>query len=179
MDDRIASVLEDTFPDREATDLLPIGPSWNEKNRTVGIEFADGTRIYLKVATDGDGSRIARERAVLAYAAANTDVPVPEVVASDPEWSIPHLVTVPVAGPNLIELWAEADTSEQRDSLIRSAVPSRAFTPAASSATVGSSVAARRASNSIPAPGRPSSRVRSPKPEPLLPPIVSRSTSNG
>ena len=113
MDDRIASVLEDAFPGREVTDLLPTGPSWNQKNRTVDIEFADGERIYLKVATDRDSSRIARERAVLAYMGANTDVPVPDVVASDPEWSIPYLVTAPVAGPNLIELWADASTSER------------------------------------------------------------------
>ena len=114
MDDRIASVLEDAFPDREVTDLLSTGPSWNQKNRTVDIEFADGERIYLKVATDRDSSRIARERAVLAYMGANTDVPVPDVVASGPEWSIPYLVTALVAGPNLIELWTDASSRSVR-----------------------------------------------------------------
>jgi aminoglycoside phosphotransferase (APT) family kinase protein len=113
MDDRAASVLEDGFPNRAVADLYSTGPSWNEQNRTIEVEFTDGERVYLKIATDGDGSRIARERAVLAYVEANADVPVPRVLASDPEKGSPYLATAPVSGPNLIDRWADAGASER------------------------------------------------------------------
>ena len=118
MDDRIAAALDAAFPDREVDDLGATGPSWNENNETVRVAFADGERVYLKVATDGDGTRIARERAVVAYVGANCAVPVPTVVASDPEASVPYLVTAPVDGPNLLGLWDEADV-EGRAALAR------------------------------------------------------------
>ncbi len=113
MDDRVASVLGETFPDREVEDLLPTGPSWNEANRTVGVEFVDGERSYLKLATDGDGSRVARERAVIDYASANADVPVPTVLASDAGGRVPYLATAPVPGRNLLGLWSDADEAER------------------------------------------------------------------
>ena len=42
MDGRIESVLEDAFPDRDVDGLRSTGPPWNEQNRTVRVEFADG-----------------------------------------------------------------------------------------------------------------------------------------
>jgi len=81
MDDRIRSVLDAAFPDREVERVETAEPSWNDKNETVSVEFAgdggtggdrtggDGTpggdRIYLKIATDGDASRVAREEALM------------------------------------------------------------------------------------------------------------------
>ncbi|ELZ91183.1 phosphotransferase, partial [Haloferax mucosum ATCC BAA-1512] len=86
---------------------------WNEKNSTVRVEFADGGETYLKVASDGDGSRIARERAVIPYVAAHTDVPVPALAASATGGAVPYLATAPVDGPNLIEVWADAPDSRR------------------------------------------------------------------
>ncbi|PSP54463.1 aminoglycoside phosphotransferase [Halobacteriales archaeon QS_1_67_19] len=103
MDEHIATALEAAFPDREAVDVSGTGPSWNPKNRSVEVAFADGGTVYLKIAVDGDGSRIARERAVIEHVGARTAVPVPTVVASEVEHSVPHLATAPVDGPTLIE----------------------------------------------------------------------------
>jgi aminoglycoside phosphotransferase (APT) family kinase protein len=118
MDSRVASALEAAFPGRGVADVRATGPSWNDANRTVGVEFADGGTVYLKVAADGDGSRVARERAVVAYAAANCGVSVPEVVASDPDAEVPYLATAPLPGRPLIAEWADADEAE-REALAR------------------------------------------------------------
>lgn len=118
MDSRIASALEAAFPDREVATVQSTGPSWNDGNRTVGVEFADERTVYLKIATDGDGSRIARERAVVDYVAANSGVPVPTVLASDAERRIPYLATAPVPGRSFLEVWAESDV-DRRAALAR------------------------------------------------------------
>lgn len=109
MDERVATALEVAFPDREVVDVGATGPSWNENNETVRVAFADGEAAYLKVATDGDGPRVARERAVVTYVAANCSVPVPRVLACDPDAAVPYLATAPVDGPNLLDLWDDAD----------------------------------------------------------------------
>ena len=113
MDDDVASALADAFPDREVADVTSSGPSWNEKNHTVGVDFEDGETVYLKMATDGDGTRITRERAAIAYVSANCDVAVPTVAASDPDGAVPYLVTEAVAGRNLVEMWGEANPAER------------------------------------------------------------------
>ncbi len=113
MDERVESALDDAFPDRSVDATASTGPSWNEANRTVEVEFADGTTAYLKVAVDDDGTRIARERAVMAFVGANTDVRVPEVLASDPDAATPYLATAPLAGRNLAYAWADADTEDR------------------------------------------------------------------
>lgn len=115
MDSRVASALDDAFPDRAVEDMGSTGPSWNDLNRTVRVEFADGETVYLKVAADRDGSRIARERAVLAYADANLAVPVPTVVASETEGPVPHLATAPLPGQPLIAEWSDADEAEREE----------------------------------------------------------------
>ena len=113
MDSRIASALEDAFPGRGVRELESTGPSWNDSNRTVGVNFADGERIYLKIATDGDGSRIARERAVIDYVAGNCEVPVPTVLASAAEGRVPYLATAPVSGRSFLRSWSESDADER------------------------------------------------------------------
>jgi aminoglycoside phosphotransferase (APT) family kinase protein len=113
MNDQIASVLENTFPGRQVDDVKSAGISWNDKNRTVRVDFVDGQTIYLKVAIDGDGSRIACERAVIAYVDGNCEVPVPTIVTSDTSGEVPHLATTPVSGRNLIDLWSGASVSER------------------------------------------------------------------
>lgn len=108
MDDALRSALGAAFPDRDVDDVRGTGPSWNDANRTVAVAFADGGRAYLKVAADGDGTRVARERAVLAYAGATCGVAVPRVLASDPDADVPYLATAPLAGRSLLEPWAAA-----------------------------------------------------------------------
>jgi aminoglycoside phosphotransferase (APT) family kinase protein len=118
MDEQVAAALDAGFPDRDVGQVVEAGPSWNEANLTVGVEFADGGRIYLKTASDADGSRIARERAVVDYVAAHTSVPVPAVVAADADAPVPYLATAPVDGTDLLTLWSDADQSG-REALAR------------------------------------------------------------
>ncbi|MFC4552501.1 MULTISPECIES: phosphotransferase family protein [Halorussus] len=121
MDERLAAALDAAFTDREVTELGSTGPSWNDHNRTVRVEFADGRAAYLKYATDGDGSRVARERAVLEYVGANSEVPVPTVLASDADGTplergdgaVPYLSTAPVRGANLLDRWSGASPDER------------------------------------------------------------------
>ncbi|EMA55561.1 phosphotransferase family protein [Halococcus salifodinae] len=118
MDDQVAAVLDDRFPGREVDEVRPPGPSWNGKNHTVRVDFDDGTTIYLKVAVDGDATRVARERAAIAYVGANSSIPVPRVVASATDDPGPYLATAPIDGQDFLELWSDAETAE-RASLAR------------------------------------------------------------
>jgi aminoglycoside phosphotransferase (APT) family kinase protein len=113
MNDQIALVLENAFPDRDVDSVGSTGPSWNEKNRTVRIDFVGGQTIYLKIAIDGDGTRIARERSVIAYVNANCEVPVPTVLTSDIERDIPYIATAPVSGQSLMDLWSDGNTEDR------------------------------------------------------------------
>ncbi|WP_235920691.1 hypothetical protein [Natronorubrum halalkaliphilum] len=62
--DDVTSALKDAFPERGVDDIRPAGPSWNDRNQTVGVSFSDDQSAFLKVAVDGDASRITRECAV-------------------------------------------------------------------------------------------------------------------
>lgn len=114
-DDRIATALADGFPGREVQDLSETGPSWNEQNRTVGAEFTDGERVFLKIATDGDGSRIARECAAIDYVDATRELRVPTIVASDSEGDVPYLATESVSGDTLLHHWRESSEAERAE----------------------------------------------------------------
>ena len=118
MDPSLETALADAFPDRPVEGLVDVGPSWNGGNETVGVDFADGGRAYLKVALDADGSRIARERAVLEYVAARRPVPVPAIVAADPDAEPPHLATAPAPGRDLHAVLEGAD-DDRREALLR------------------------------------------------------------
>lgn len=113
MDDRVAAVLNDAFPGQGVAAVRPPGPSWNEKNHTVRVDFEDGASIYLKLAVDGDATRVACERAVAAYVGANTAIPVPTVVASAIDDPIPYLATAPVDGQTFLKRWSDAETAER------------------------------------------------------------------
>ncbi|WP_254536675.1 phosphotransferase family protein [Halomarina litorea] len=112
MDDVVAAALDGAFPGRAVETVEETGPSWNEENRTVRVEFVDGEAVYLKTTT-GNGTRFARERAVVAYVAATTEVPVPTVPACDPDGSVPYLVTAPVEGESLLGPWYDRDVAER------------------------------------------------------------------
>ncbi|PSQ25736.1 aminoglycoside phosphotransferase [Halobacteriales archaeon QS_9_68_17] len=113
MDDRIAAALAAAFPDREAAETTPAGPSWNPTNRTVRVDFTDGGAAYLKIAVDGDGTRIARERTVTDYVSANRDVPAPTVLSSDAGGDVPYLATAPLPGESVAERWSEWSVEER------------------------------------------------------------------
>lgn len=114
----VETALAAAFPNREVASITDPGPSWNEANETVRVAFADGDTAYLKVAADGDGTRIARERAVCAYLSSRGDVAVPRIVAADPTASVPYLATEPMAGEALLSRWDEADATG-RETLVR------------------------------------------------------------
>jgi len=118
MNDRVTTALADAFPNRSVDRLVDTGPSWNGANETLGVVFADGSRAFCKVATDGDRRRIARERAVLRYVADERPVRVPEVLAADPDAAVPYLVTGPAPGRGLLGAWDRA-TDVDRQALLR------------------------------------------------------------
>lgn len=113
MDEQVASVLRRAFLDREVEAVGDTGPSWNDQNRTVRVEFADGEPTYLKLVVDGNGTRIARESAVIDYVRANCEVPTPTVLASDADAEVPYLATAPMEGQNLLAAWQDADADER------------------------------------------------------------------
>ncbi|MFD1568998.1 phosphotransferase family protein [Halorubrum laminariae] len=114
----VSSVIRDAFPDRPVAELCEVGTSWNGANETLGVQFADGDRAFCKVAVDGDGTRIARERAVLRYVAAERSIPVPSVLAADRNGTPPYLVTAPVSGRELTVAWNDADENSAREALL-------------------------------------------------------------
>lgn len=118
MDDALQSALDAAAPGREVRNVTTTGPSWNDANETVRVTFADGddpSAVFCKVALDGDGSRIARERTALAAVGAADRVPVPRVVAVDSDASVPYLLTMPVDGETLLDRGADADAASRRD----------------------------------------------------------------
>ncbi|WP_050033207.1 phosphotransferase family protein [Halorubrum halophilum] len=118
MDRRVATALDEAFPDRHVDRTFGVGPSWNGANETVGIAFGDGSRAFCKVAVDDDGTRIARELAVLRYLGAERSVSGPEVLAADPNASVPYLVTAPAPGRELFDVWEDSDET-RREMLLR------------------------------------------------------------
>lgn len=114
MDGRIETALAVGFPDRDVASLHEAGISWNDLNETVRVEFTDGESVFLKVATDGDPTRAARERSVVEYVRATCDVPVPAVVASDTDSEVPFVATEPVAGEGFLSLWRDGDATRRR-----------------------------------------------------------------
>ncbi|MFC7188221.1 phosphotransferase family protein [Halorubrum yunnanense] len=125
MNESATAALREAFPERPVERLTGVGPSWNGANETVGVAFADGGRAFCKVAVDGDGTRIARELAVLRYVAAERPLEVPEVLAADPNADAPYLVTGPAPGRELLDAWealddgARVDADAEREALLR------------------------------------------------------------
>ena len=118
MEETVETALGAAFPGRVIDRTFGVGPSWNGANETVGVVFADGSRVFCKVAVAGDGSRIARELAVLRYLDAERSISGPEVLAGDPDASVPYLVTAPAPGRELLGVWEEAEEA-QREALLR------------------------------------------------------------
>ena len=114
----IERALAVAFPDRTVDRLTGVGPSWNGANETVGVGFADGGRAFLKVALADESRRLAREYAVLRYVGAYGPLPVPEVVAADPDGDPAYLATAPAPGRALLSVY-EAASDRERERLLR------------------------------------------------------------
>ncbi|MFB6086986.1 MAG: phosphotransferase family protein [Haloarculaceae archaeon] len=112
-DDAVGRALDDAFQGRTVADVGETGPSWNDRNRTVEVRFDGGESAFLKVAVDGDGSRVAREAAVIEYAAAHCDIEVPTVLDSDADGPVPYLATAPIAGRDFHVPWRDWTTEER------------------------------------------------------------------
>ncbi|MFB6219989.1 MAG: phosphotransferase family protein [Halolamina sp.] len=115
MDPQLSTALQGAFPGRKVTEVEGTGPSWNDQNRTVRLTFTDGDTTYLKFATDGNGTRIARERAVITYVGANREILVPTIVTADPAHDVPYLATAPVPCETLLGRWSDAAEDERAD----------------------------------------------------------------
>lgn len=111
MDGEIDTALTAAFPGREIDRVTKTGPSWNGANETVGVVFATGDRAYCKVALDGDGTRIAREHAVIEYLDKKRKWATPDVLAVDPTATPPYLVTSHVRGETMLDRWDTVDTT--------------------------------------------------------------------
>lgn len=111
--DRLAAAVDAAFPDRAVQAVDGTGPSWNDQNETVRVTFADGDAAFLKVATDGDGSRVARECALVEYVGDHAEVAVPEVLAAAADREVPFLATAPLGERSLRLQWNEADDAER------------------------------------------------------------------
>ncbi|EMA63489.1 aminoglycoside phosphotransferase [Halorubrum distributum JCM 13561] len=116
--DPIDRALAAAFPDREVDRLTGVGPSWNGANETVGVAFADGGRAFLKVALADESNRLARARAVLRYVGAHGQLPVPKVLAADPDGDPAYLATAPAPGRGLLDVY-EAASDDGRERLLR------------------------------------------------------------
>lgn len=75
-------------------------------NETASVTFEDAEPVYVKTATDTT-TRLEREVAATAYAAAHCPVGVPTVVAADPTGDVPYLVTEPLPGTVLNDPWTD------------------------------------------------------------------------
>ena len=114
----IQRALRAAFPDRTVDRVTGVGPSWNGANETVGVVFADGGRAFLKVALADESGRVARECAALGYVGEHGPLPVPEVLAADPDGDPAYLATAPVPGRGLLEVY-EAASDRERERLLR------------------------------------------------------------
>lgn len=121
MDPAVDAALARAFPGRAVASVSEPSGSEQPSNRVVTVDFRDGERAFLKVATDGDGGhdRVAREAGVARYVLANCDLRAPRVLAADAEGDPPFVAAAPLSGVPLDRRWDGAATDE-RASLLRS-----------------------------------------------------------
>lgn len=111
--DLLVAAVDAAFPTRTVADVGSTGPSWNEQNQTIRVSFTDDGVAFLKAATDGDGTRVARERAVIDYVQASTDIGVPNILSVAPEGNPPHLATAALGETSLRVQLDESDDTAQ------------------------------------------------------------------
>ncbi|PSP15610.1 hypothetical protein BRC62_07010 [Halobacteriales archaeon QH_10_67_13] len=114
----VTRAVRTSLPEATVDAVEPAGPTWNQTTRVARVTLTDGEAVYCKVTPDDpDGAELRGEAAAVRYAAANTPVTVPTVLAvtTDP---VPALVTEPVAGTPVDEEWFDA-APERRETLAR------------------------------------------------------------
>jgi len=114
----VTRAVRTALPEAAVDAVEPAGPTWNQTTRVARVALTDGEAVYCKVTPDDlDGAELRGEAAAARYAAANTPVTVPTVLAvtTDP---VPALVTEPVAGTPVDEEWFDA-APERRGTLAR------------------------------------------------------------
>jgi aminoglycoside phosphotransferase (APT) family kinase protein len=115
----VETALAAAFPERRVAAVESSGPSWNDRNWTVEVQFETDDVAFLKVAVDGDGTRIARERAAITYADEHCAVTVPEIVACDASAAHPYLATRAVDGIAFHAPWADWSPDRRADGIRR------------------------------------------------------------
>lgn len=118
MVESVQAVLASAVPDRSVAAVAALDESANPGNRTVRVRFSDGAAAFLKLAVDGDRTRLARATAVLRYVAEQSAVRVPTIRAADPQADPPYLLTAPLSGTAMDREWQSAATDE-RAALLR------------------------------------------------------------
>lgn len=116
MDDRIASALASAFPNRAVDAVTSSGGEWSDASRTAQVAFADGQRAYLTIA---DPKSIIRERAALTYVDTSCEIAVPAVLAANSNSELAYLVTTPLDGATVADVWDSVDRTE-RSQIVRS-----------------------------------------------------------
>lgn len=117
MTDAVDAALGDAFPDRTVVETTVPESADHPGNDTVLVRFADGSRAYLKVATDGDATRIRRDAAVCRYVRAHGTVRAPKVLATG-GGERPFAATAPLSGTPLAAL-PDPGTDEVRAERVR------------------------------------------------------------
>jgi len=126
MDNAIRTALAAAAPDRDVDTVEEPGGSANPGNRTVRVRFVDGETAYLKVAVDGNRTRLARAVATVRYVGGRsgagdrngdgrTAVRVPRVLAADADADPPYLLTAPLSGSPVDREWAAGSVDERAD----------------------------------------------------------------
>lgn len=113
MSDAVAHIVDEEFPNRSVNTIEV--QNTRPGNEASFVTFGDGTSVYVKTATDTT-ERLSREVAATQYAEAHCSVGTPPVVAADPTGDPPYLVTEPMPGTVLNDLWAE---ELDRESLLK------------------------------------------------------------
>lgn len=101
-------VLDEVFPEQQVDTIEQTADSGHLGNQTVRIHFEDDTVAYLKIRTDGDAERNAREAASTQYARNHCEVRVPTVLAVDSLFDPPYLAMAPIEGVSARDQWTAA-----------------------------------------------------------------------
>jgi len=116
--DAVDAALAAAFPNRSVAETTVPDGADHPGNRTVRVTFGDGSRAYLKVATDGDARRVVRDAAAARFVRANAAVRAPRVLAVDGEADPPHVATAPLSGESVLARQRATD-EDGRVALVR------------------------------------------------------------
>lgn len=113
MEQYVVRTVERAFPGRTVRDVSSLDSFPGSDTRTVRVEFADEHPAYVKIVPEGSGSRIRRERALMAFVVRHSDVPVPTVLAVESDAEYPFLATESIPDRTLDEIWSDGDDGDR------------------------------------------------------------------